>query len=139
MIHYFSGRFALLTSVVASLLFSGGAFGIFFTFSVGGDTSTASIQDTVNSFRAALGDPNNGNAAGTVGGRREINWDGGGSATTISPGHRRDNVRRLPEHPRCTLHNSRYPGSFRRRRLRLIPSYSGCSAHSGYFPLLGAT
>ena len=87
MIHYLSGRFALFASLVASLLFPGGAFGIFVPFSVGGDTSTASIQVTVDNFRAELGDPNNGNAAGPLpSGRREINWDGGGSATTISPG-----------------------------------------------------
>src|SRR5262245_15228756 len=43
------------------------------------------IQATVDAFRDALGNPNNGNAPGTVGGRREINWDGGG-ATTPSPG-----------------------------------------------------
>jgi hypothetical protein len=49
-------------------------------FSVGGSDSTASIQGTVDAFRAALGDPNNGNAAGPLpSGRREINWDGGGS------------------------------------------------------------
>ena len=54
-------------------------------FSVGGDNTTASIQTTVDAFRAALGNPNNGNAAGPLGGgRREINWDGGGGvdATT---------------------------------------------------------
>ena len=46
-----------------------------------------SIQGSVDGFRAALGATNNGNAAGPLaGGRREINWDGGGSmATTISP------------------------------------------------------
>src|SRR5262249_55314956 len=39
----------------------------------------ASITDTVNAFRAALGDPNNGNNPGPLSsGRREINWDGGG-------------------------------------------------------------
>jgi hypothetical protein len=39
-----------------------------------------SIQGTVDEFRAALGDPNNGNAPGPLGsGRREINWDGGGN------------------------------------------------------------
>lgn len=49
-------------------------------FSVGGDATTASIQPTVDTFRAALGNPNNGNAPGPLaGGRREINWDGGGS------------------------------------------------------------
>jgi hypothetical protein len=33
----------------------------------------------VNVFRAALGNPNNGNATGPLlTGRREINWDGGG-------------------------------------------------------------
>lgn len=43
----------------------------------------ASIQTTVDEFRADLGNPNNGNAPGPLpGGRREINWDGGGSATT---------------------------------------------------------
>jgi hypothetical protein len=45
---------------------------------VGGTSSAASIQATVDTFRAALGDPNNGNAPGTTDGRREINWDGGG-------------------------------------------------------------
>lgn len=56
-------------------------------FSAGGSADPASIQGTVDSFRAALGDPNNGNAAGPiVGGRREINWDGGGNNfTTTAP------------------------------------------------------
>jgi hypothetical protein len=37
------------------------------------------IQDTVDAYRADLGDPNNGNAPGPLpAGRREINWDGGG-------------------------------------------------------------
>ena len=46
-----------------------------------------SIQGTVNDFRTALGDPNNGIAPGPLTiGRREINWDGGGNnqATAIS-------------------------------------------------------
>jgi hypothetical protein len=49
--------------------------------------SIASIQSTVDEFRAALGGVNNGNAAGPLAtGRREINWDGGGStATSIVP------------------------------------------------------
>jgi hypothetical protein len=48
--------------------------------------SIASIQSTVDQYRLALGDPNNGNNPGPiVGGRREINWDGGGSTAT-SPG-----------------------------------------------------
>ena len=52
------------------------------TFSVGGTDQTSSIQATVDGFRAALGNPNNGNGAGTTGGRREINWDGGGNTNT---------------------------------------------------------
>lgn len=46
--------------------------------------NAASIQSTVDQFRAALGGVNNGNAPGPLAeGRREINWDGGGS-TAIS-------------------------------------------------------
>ena len=49
--------------------------------------SIASIQGTVDSFRAALGNPNNGNLPGVLTtGRREINWDGGGlNDTTTAP------------------------------------------------------
>jgi hypothetical protein len=86
MIRYLSKRFALLFSVVVSLVLPGDVFG-FSVFSVGGDDTTASIQATVDAFRAALGDPNNGNAPGPLpGGRREINWDGGGNnpATAVN-------------------------------------------------------
>jgi hypothetical protein len=42
-------------------------------------TTVADITDTVNAFRAILGDPNNANDPGPLlTGRREINWDGGG-------------------------------------------------------------
>jgi hypothetical protein len=45
-----------------------------------------SIQGTVDAFRAALGEPDNGNAPGPLEvGRREINWDGGGSDVTTDP------------------------------------------------------
>ena len=37
MIRFFSKRFALLSSVVVSLVFPGGVFGNFITFSEGGD------------------------------------------------------------------------------------------------------
>jgi hypothetical protein len=81
-----SRQFALLSSVAVSLALPGSVFGIQ-SFSVGGNADPASIQATVDAFRAAAGDPNNGNAPGTIGGRREINWDGGGNNfnTTISP------------------------------------------------------
>ena len=43
----------------------------------------ASIQATVDAFRAELGEVNNSNASGPLAsGRREINWDGGGSTAT---------------------------------------------------------
>ena len=46
-------------------------------FQAAGPTA-AWIQSTVDAFRAALGDPNNGNNPGPLAsGRREINWDGG--------------------------------------------------------------
>jgi len=49
--------------------------------------SAASIQSTVDQFRAALGTVNNANNPGQPSGRREINWDGGSptnSATTLT-------------------------------------------------------
>ncbi len=49
-------------------------------FQAAGPTA-ASIQGTVDAFRGALGDPNNGNNPGPLPkGRREINWDGGNPA-----------------------------------------------------------
>jgi hypothetical protein len=48
--------------------------------------TAASIQSTVDAYREALGDPNNGNNPGPLAdGRREINWDGGGSDATTDP------------------------------------------------------
>ena len=41
--------------------------------------NAAAIQSTVDAFRLALGNPNNGNTLASLPtGRREINWDGGG-------------------------------------------------------------
>ena len=49
-------------------------------FQAAGPTA-ASIQSTVDAFRAALGSVNNGNNPGPLlSGRREINWDGGNPA-----------------------------------------------------------
>jgi hypothetical protein len=46
-----------------------------------------SILSTVDQYRAALGAPNNGNTPGPLSsGRREINWDGGGSTATSITG-----------------------------------------------------
>ena len=41
-----------------------------------------SIQSSVDAFRAALGNPNNGNAGPLNTGHREINWDGAGGVDT---------------------------------------------------------
>ena len=50
-----------------------------FTIFSDSGANIVSITDTVDAFRAALGNPNNGNDAGPLAaGRREINWDGGG-------------------------------------------------------------
>lgn len=53
-------------------------------FQAAGPTA-ASIQSTIDQYRAALGATNNGNNPGPLAdGRREINWDGGGStANTV--------------------------------------------------------
>ena len=48
--------------------------------------NVAAIQSSVDAFRAALGNPNNGNAGPLMTGHREINWDGaGGVDTTTTP------------------------------------------------------
>ena len=50
-----------------------------FTIFSDSGANIVSITDTVDAFRAALGNPINGNAPGPLAaGRREINWDGGG-------------------------------------------------------------
>lgn len=57
------------------------------TFSAGGNATQASIQPTVDAFRAAIGGINNGNNPGPLSsGRREINWDGGGMTTPTATG-----------------------------------------------------
>ena len=68
-------------------------------FQAAGSTAD-SIQSTVDAFRDALGDPNNGNNPPPLdrSGRREINWDGGNSAITATT---------LPVTPFTTFLNTR--------------------------------
>jgi hypothetical protein len=46
--------------------------------------NVASIQSSVDAFRAELGDPNGNNAGPLATGRREINWDGAGGVDTTT-------------------------------------------------------
>ncbi|HWN53639.1 MAG TPA: hypothetical protein VNP91_00930, partial [Methylomirabilota bacterium] len=77
-------RRSLAWTVLIVTAWSAPALAVPITFSVGGSNQTSSIQATVDAFRGALGNPNNGNAAGQASGRREINWDGG-TATDGTP------------------------------------------------------
>ncbi len=80
-------KYAPLAALVGAAFFVAQAHAAFDLFSVAGTSAASSIQPTVDSFRAALGDPNNGNTAGPLAtGRREINWDGGGTTTAASSG-----------------------------------------------------
>ncbi len=80
-----SKRYLLFLFVAFSLASPGVVGASIIVYSAGGDNTTASIQATVDAFRAGLGNPNNANAPGPLSsGRREINWDGGGSSTTVS-------------------------------------------------------
>jgi hypothetical protein len=77
----------LLLACICMASITNSARGAFVTFSAGGSSSSASVTPTIDSFRAALGDPNNGNTPGPVaGGRREINWDGGGATSASTAG-----------------------------------------------------
>lgn len=76
------GRFALALAVLTLLPAATVAGPIQIS---GSGANPSSIQGVVDLFRASVGAPNNGNAAGPLAdGRREINWDGGG-ATTAAP------------------------------------------------------
>jgi hypothetical protein len=78
-------KFVFATLCVA--VFTIPAHAAFNVTSKGGDATPASIQADVDAFRAALGNPNNaGNPGPLTGGRREINWDGGGATTAVSSG-----------------------------------------------------
>jgi hypothetical protein len=78
---------AIVLGLVCGMMIALSARAGFDSFSAGGDATPASIQATVDSFRAALGNPNNANNPGPIsGGRREINWDGGGATTATSSG-----------------------------------------------------
>jgi len=59
--------------------------------------NAASIQSTVDAFRAAMGDPNNGNGGPQPTGRREINWDGAPGTDATTP----------PANPFTTFLNTR--------------------------------
>ena len=79
-------RFAFIVGFVILVLPAAVAAGPI-TFQ-GSGADAASIQAVVDSYRTALGDPNNGNNTPTQPeGRREINWDGGGAAAlaTVFP------------------------------------------------------
>jgi hypothetical protein len=81
MLKYLTITFTLLALTLPTM-----ASAVPVVFEVGGSDDPSSIQTTVDAFRVALGDPNNGNTAGPLSsGRREINWDGGGS-TANAPG-----------------------------------------------------
>jgi hypothetical protein len=77
----------LRLAVFAAFIQPASLFAGFAVWSAGGDNTSFSIQASVDQFRLDLGDPNNLNSAGPLpSGRREINWDGGGSTATTSVG-----------------------------------------------------
>lgn len=77
--------FRWMLGVLAGLLLSGSLHAAPITTSASG-VVPGDLQATVDAFRAAVGDPNNGNNAGQASGRREINWDGGGATTPTTSG-----------------------------------------------------
>jgi hypothetical protein len=77
----------LCVMAVSSLLFSAHAVEASAITFVDAEANAALLTPIVDSFRAALGNPNNANNPGPLAsGRREINWDGGGSTATAISG-----------------------------------------------------
>lgn len=77
---------AVLVCVSVRPAYAGGDFSIAPIVFAAAGPSVDSIRGTVEAFRVALGEPNNGNGPATESGRREINWDGGGANdTTTAP------------------------------------------------------
>src|SRR4030095_6797132 len=84
-------KFSRFTSCAAFLLFAFVsipliAHAVPVVFSVGGDSTPASIQTTITNFQNASGNPNNSNGRTALSGRREIKWDGGGGVANNAPG-----------------------------------------------------
>jgi hypothetical protein len=75
----------VLAPMLVSMIFgwSASALAVPMLFTASG-ANPADIQATVDAFRAALGNPDNGNLGPQATGHREINWDGGG-ATSGTP------------------------------------------------------
>ncbi len=74
-------------AIIMMLGSPGNGIAAFVATNVGGDSNPATIQGTVDGFRTALGDPNNGNNPGPIStGRREINWDGAARSSRRRPG-----------------------------------------------------
>ncbi len=70
----------LLSSLLIAPSFSVATPIVFSDFGI----DAASILDTVDAFRGAIGGANNGVAPGSFAtGRREIGWDGGGAAAPV--------------------------------------------------------
>jgi PEP-CTERM motif len=82
-VRVFTGyRSALIAGSVAIAMFQTTVQATSVVFTASG-SGAASIQTTVDNFRTAVGNPNNANLPGELSsGRREINWDGGGTANT---------------------------------------------------------
>ena len=80
---------ATLTSATMAAVPRAGQFGVPATKNFtapmvfqGAGPNAASLQALMDQFRLAIGGNNNGNGGSANSGRREINWDGGGSTAT---------------------------------------------------------
>ena len=78
-----SRHLLIVALVVAALAWAAPVVASPILFTASG-ANPADIQSTVDAFRAALGNPDNGNGGPSATGHREINWDGGG-ATNGTP------------------------------------------------------